>query len=160
MRRVQGDDAAADGAAAAPGQTIEDLVAKAELIVRQAVGFDDARGDTLTVSTAPYYQAPPMPEMEEPSFFTTPAFFSMLRQGLSIAAILLVGFGLVRPIVRMITAPAAGPSEAVAALPGASAAVMPAQLSYDEKVGAVRQLVDRDSERVARIVKEWVGADG
>jgi flagellar biosynthesis/type III secretory pathway M-ring protein FliF/YscJ len=48
----------------------------------------------------------------------------------------------------------------MAALPGGGAALMPAQLSYDDKVGAVRQLVDRDSERVARIVREWVGQDG
>jgi flagellar M-ring protein FliF len=154
-----GADATDEESAAAVARSIEELVVKAEQIVRQAVGFDAERGDTLTVSTAPYYQPPPLPEAEAPSFFTSPAFFGMLRQGLSVAAILLVGFGLVRPIVKMITAPAAQQTGAVAALPGAAAAVLP-QLSYDEKVGAVRQLVDRDSERVARIVKEWVGANG
>lgn len=161
---AEAGEEAEEGAATTAGtaMSVQDLVRKAEEIVRQAVGFDEVRGDTLTVSTAPYYQAPPIPEMEEPSFFTSPEFFGMLRQGLSIVAILLVGFGLVRPIVRMITAPAPETSAAVAALPGggAVASVPPAQLSYDEKVGAVRQLVDRDSERVARIVKEWVGADG
>jgi flagellar M-ring protein FliF len=141
-------------------QSIAELVEKAEQLVRQAVGFDAARGDTLTVTTVPFYQPPPLPEIEAPSFFASPKFFSMLRQGLSVVAILLVGFGLVRPIVRMITAPTPERSGAVAALPGASAVIMTSQLSYDEKVGAVRQLVDRDSERVARIVKEWVGADG
>jgi flagellar M-ring protein FliF len=160
---TEGEDAA-DGEAVteAQGLPIEELVAKAEQLARQAVGFNEARGDTIVVTPAPFFEAPPMPEVEAPSYFTSPEFFGLLRQGLSIAAILLVGFGLVRPIVRMITAPAPEPAVAggAAALAGAAATVMPSQLSYDEKVGAVRQLVDRDSERVARIVKEWVGADG
>ena len=153
-----GDD---EDAEAADPNALSELVAEAEQLVRGAVAFNEARGDTLTVQTAQFYVPPPEPEVEAPSFFTSPTFLSWLRQGASIAAILLVGFGLARPIVRMLTAPAPEPPRIAGALEGGmGAAASPMQLSYDDKVGAVRQLVDRDSERVARIVRQWVGQDG
>lgn len=83
----------------------------------------------------------------------------MVFQGLSIVAVLFVGWGIARPIVGMLTAPPVATSAETAALAGGGTAAV-GQLSYDQKVSAVKQLVDRDAERVARIVKEWVGADG
>ena len=74
--------------------------------------------------------------------------------------ILLVGWGIARPIVRMLTA---GPTvEATGELlpAGNAGSAGIAQLTYGEKVAAARQLVDMDAERVAGIVKGWVGADG
>jgi flagellar biosynthesis/type III secretory pathway M-ring protein FliF/YscJ len=59
----------------------------------------------------------------------------------------------------MLIAPPPQPSTAMLASAEGGAAEL-GQLTYDQKVGAVRQLVDRDAERVARIVKQWVGADG
>ena len=152
--------AAAGEQAADNPESLAELVVKAEEIARQAVGFSEARGDTLSVTTERFYEPPPPPEIEEPSFFSSPAFSDMLRQGLSIGAILLVGFGLARPIVRMITAPAPESARVAGMLAGGATAMGPMQLSYDDKVGAVRQLVERDSERVARILKQWVGEDG
>jgi len=147
---------AAEAEAAAASQT---LIAEVEALVRQAVGFDEARGDTVTVTTAPFYQAPPPPEIEEPSFFATPGFRETALQVMSVAAILFVGLGVARPIVRMLIAPPAPPPAAMLAGAEGGAAAL-GQLTYDQKVGAVRQLVDHDAERVARIVKQWVGADG
>jgi flagellar M-ring protein FliF len=149
----------ADGAAAATGAGAA-LLAEVEALVRRAVGFDEARGDTITITTAPFYEPPPPPEIEAASFLSSPGFRSIAQQVLSIAAIVLVGWGVARPIVRMITAPPSPPDEPAMLAAGGGAAVALGQLTYDQKVSAVRQLVDQDSERVARIVKQWVGSDG
>ncbi len=146
----------ADGAGS---ENVDALIAEVEALVRQAVGFDEGRGDTITITTAPFYQPPPPPEIEAPSLFASPDFRSMLQQGLSIAAILFVGWGVARPIVRMLTAPAQSKNSAGSLVAGVGAGGA-GQLTYDQKVSAVRQLVDHDAERVARVVKEWVGANG
>ena len=160
-------DTAADGAA--DGEA--GLLAEVEGLVRQAVGFDAARGDTITITTAPFYEAPPPPDAEEASFLSSPAFRSLVQQerreqekmsesqALSIAAILFVGWGIARPIVRMVTAPPAPASDPSMIAAGSGTAAL-GQLTYDQKVSAVRQLVDQDTERVARIVRQWVGSDG
>lgn len=131
-----------------------------EALVRRAVGFDEARGDTITLTTAPFYEAPPPPPIEEASFFASPGFRGIVQQVLSIAAILFVGWGIARPIVRMLTAPPPGRSEPAMLAAAGGGAAMLGQLTYDQKVAAVRELVDKDAERVARIVKQWVGSDG
>jgi flagellar M-ring protein FliF len=154
-----GADAGANSDAAATSAT-DALVSEVDALVRRAVGFDEARGDTITITSAPFYEPPPPPALEEASFLSTPGFRSIIQQVLSIAAILFVGWGIARPIVRMLTAPPPTSSEPAMLAAGGSGTAMLGQLTYDQKVAAVRELVDKDAERVARIVKQWVGSDG
>ncbi len=148
------------------GAGSDELIGRVEELARQAVGFNAARGDTITVTGGTFYEAPPPTEIEEPSFFMSAGFRNTVMQVLSAVVLLVVGWGVVRPIVRMLTSPGSGAVVAtgpamLAAGPGGEAAARPAaQLNYGDKVAAAKQLVGHDSERVAEIVKGWVKADG
>jgi len=148
------------------GVTLEEQLGRVEQLARQAVGFSEARGDSMTVTSATFYQAPPLPEIEAPSFLSSPAFRNTVMQVLSIVVLLVVGWGIARPIVRMLTASGgeivAGGQGMLPAAAGAGggASRQIAQLTYSDKVSAARELVGHDAERVADIVKGWVNRDG
>ena len=56
-------------------------------LIRDAVGYDPSRGDTVSVSSMPFYQGPPI-EVEEPGLLQNPAVQTFGKQGL--AAILIL----------------------------------------------------------------------
>ena len=151
------------------GAASGDLLQRVEQLARQAIGFNEARGDSMTVTSAAFMQPAPPPDIEEASFLSSPGFRSIVMQSLSIIVLLVVGWGVARPIVRMLTTSSgslvpAGPGMLPAAAgaggtEGASTRQI-AQLTYTDKVAAAKQLVGHDAERVAEIVKGWVNRDG
>jgi flagellar M-ring protein FliF len=156
---------AEDGTVTTEKATPEDLAAMTGLI-RDAVGFDEARGDTINVSSMPFYQSPPVEgDEEEPGFLQNPSVQAFGKQGLAGALILVIALVLVRPLLRALGGGAGGagvPAYAGAA-GGGGAGSPPEQrtpLSYDDKISVARQLADKNPERVAQIVRSWVQADG
>jgi flagellar M-ring protein FliF len=133
-------------------------------LVRDAVGYDQERGDTVSVSSMAFYQAPTdAAEPEEPGFLQNPTVQSFGKQGLAAALVLVVVLVLVKPLLRALAggAPAMVGSQAALAGPGGSyTADARAPLSYDDKVSVARQLADKNPERVAQIVRAWVQSDG
>jgi flagellar M-ring protein FliF len=157
---------------AADGTVTTEKIPAAELeaiqkLVRDAVGFDEKRGDTVSVSSMPFYQSPAVEDAEEPGLLQSPTVQSLGKQGLAAALILVVAVVLVRPLLRAMSGGAgAGGSASFPAYAGAggSTASSPAEqrgpLSYDDKISVARQLADKNPERVAQIVRAWVQADG
>ncbi|MCL4720738.1 MAG: hypothetical protein KJ041_02060, partial [Gammaproteobacteria bacterium] len=135
-------------------------------LVRDAVGYDESRGDTVSVSSMSFYQAPAPEPVDEPGLLANPAVQVLGKQGLAAALILAIAVVLVRPLLRVLgsTAPGAGGGALPAyAGAGGAGALPPEQrtpLSYDDKVNVARQLADKNPERVAQIVRAWVQADG
>lgn len=132
-------------------------------LVRDAVGYDEKRGDTVSVSSMAFYQAPDNgAEAEEPGFLQNPAVQSYGKQGLAALLILVVALVLVKPLLRALASgvPAAGGQAALAGPAGNYAASVRTPLSYDDKVSVARQLADKNPERVAQIVRAWVQSDG
>jgi flagellar M-ring protein FliF len=157
------------------GATTTEKIPEAELaamtqLVRDAVGFDEERGDTVSVSSMAFYQSPPEEPAEEPGLLASPTVQSYGKQALAGLLIIGVAVLLIRPLLRALGS-AAGPGPAggyPASYAGAGAVgggmSMPteqrAPLSYDDKVSVARQLADKNPERVAQIVRSWVQADG
>lgn len=79
------------GARPAEIQKIEDLVSA-------AVGADPARGDIVTVIARPF----DTPVVEDPPFWETPLFSTILRHVVTIISVLLVLFLGVRPLLKML----------------------------------------------------------
>ncbi|MCL4791228.1 MAG: flagellar M-ring protein FliF [Gammaproteobacteria bacterium] len=133
-------------------------------LVRDAVGYDEKRGDTVSVSSMAFYQAADTAaEVEEPGFLQNPAVQSYGKQALAAILVLVVAVVLVKPLLRALAAgaPAASGGQAALAGPGGNyAADVRAPLSYDDKVSVARQLADKNPERVAQIVRAWVQSDG
>lgn len=146
----------------------EELEAMTRL-VREAVGFDEKRGDSINVSSMPFYQSPPVEDADEPGLLDSPSTMAMGKQGLAGILILIIALVLVKPLLRALAGGAAGTAGAAGG-PGAPAyagggggtfaAENRAPLSYDDKISVARQLADKNPERVAQIVRSWVQADG
>lgn len=152
---------------------------RVEALVKQAVGFDTERGDTVSVMNAPFVRES-IP-VEAPKWWEHPQARDALRLLLGAIVVLALVLGVLRPALRQI-------SGTPKALPGAedplSADVqvldngteMPARAAdqmqlgspsmlalpvdaYEERLRMAREAVHADSKRVAQVVKGWVAND-
>ncbi|MCU0976217.1 MAG: flagellar M-ring protein FliF [Steroidobacteraceae bacterium] len=161
--------AEADGPAAGVAWTAEELD-RFTTIVKEAVGFDEARGDRVQVLNAGFTPVPGLDSIEAPPVWKSPALWSFGRQALGAALVLVLAFVVLRPLMKSITV---GPSAggALVPVPGAGVADLaqdrvtlsrggaPAA-NYEQQVAAARSLIGQDPRRAADVVKDWVTADG
>jgi flagellar M-ring protein FliF len=141
-------------------QEIEELTR----IVKEAVGFDEKRGDTVSVSNVAFYTKPVEPPAEAPGLLERPGLVETGRTVLAIVLVLAIAFVVIRPIMRGLGVGEAGsgggnygPGRIGGG--GGAAAVSRAPLSYEDKVSVARQLAEKNPERVAQIVRAWVQSD-
>ena len=158
-----GDDAEA-AAPPAPTLTPEDIE-RFTALIREAVGFDEARGDTVAVVNAAFLATEAMPELEEPGLLDNPVLMDVLKQVLGALLALAVAFGLVRPMLKSLVAgEARGPGVALAGSAqvlspsGGGGAIVPTP-SFDEKVAAAKNISAHDPAKVAQVVQKWVASD-
>jgi len=158
------DDSAREGAEGGAGFTEADIE-RFTTLVREAIGFDEARGDTVVVVNAAFRDEPVVTGVEEPPLWEQPGIRDTLKQVLGVVLVLAIAFGIVRPMLRALFAdggrPAAEyiPGGATGQLAAAGGGAIAAP-SFDEKVTAARNITGSDPARVAQIVKKWVNADG
>ncbi|SEE46311.1 flagellar basal-body MS-ring/collar protein FliF [Pseudomonas coleopterorum] len=152
-------------------------------LVQDAVGFDASRGDSVTVINVPF--APNSAEViTAPAFYKEPWFWDIMKQVLGVVFILVLVFGVLRPVLNNITGGGkgkAGDAElgAAGAMGGVAALGMDGELAndrvslggpqsillpsptegYDAQLNAIKSLVAEDPGRVAQVVKEWINAD-
>ena len=147
-------------------------------LVRDAVGFDEKRGDSVNVVNASFVDdAQEVATVEPVPIWQQPIVRDVARllSGAIVAITLLLV--VVRPLVRSLMGPGrtnAGsppglPTGAVDAngqfvAPAAGAApalgAPPSQpIDYESQVAAARSLVAQDPKRVAQVVRNWVGND-
>ena len=157
---------AADGSVTSEKVPPEQLEAIQKL-VRDAVGFDEHRGDSIQRE-----QHALLPEpcrggcRREPGLLQSPTVQSFGKQGLAAhsdsGAVAVV---LVRPLLRAMSGGTGGGSgRPRIRWRRCAAGVHPPEqrgpLSYDDKISVARQLADKNPKRVAQIVRAWVQADG
>ncbi|MCK6370495.1 MAG: flagellar M-ring protein FliF [Gammaproteobacteria bacterium] len=150
------------------GSTTAEPLAEKEIdeitrLVKEAVGFDEQRGDSVSVSNISFYEKPAEPEIEEPGLLDSPGLVDNLRNVLAGVLLLGLAFAVIRPIMRGLGvgggAPPAGMLPAGSAPAGYASAPPRASLSFDDKVSVARQLADKNPERVAQIVRTWMQND-
>lgn len=159
------DTPANTGDDAAPAD--QDLVDTEQVtaLVKEAVGFDAERGDTVVVVKAAFKQGPEPEAVAEAPIWSKPIFMDSMKIVLGLVLALALVFGLVRPLMKsLLAANASSAGRAVAVggsmqasvtqVPGGGQALgMP---SFDEKVAAVKNITGHDPARVAQVVKQWV----
>lgn len=146
---------------------------RVEALVRQAVGFDDARGDVVSVMNAPFLHEPVSNASPVP-WWKLPQLRDIARLLLGAVVVLALLFGVVRPAIRQIADPAPRrkpdePDTARAhviddeapALAEDSAQIPKAPMAlgsdaYEDQVRQAREAVQADSKRVAQVVKGWL----
>jgi flagellar M-ring protein FliF len=135
-------------------------------LVKEAMGFNKERGDSINVVNSPFVgvEKEVLPEL---ALWQRPALIDMAREtGKYLIAAIMLGwlyFSLLRPLLRKISAGIA-PSPAVAAEPAEEDAIVhlkAASLQAPEErkpdhLETARQLARDDPKIVANIVKSWV----
>ncbi|MFJ4066886.1 flagellar basal-body MS-ring/collar protein FliF [Pseudomonas sp. NPDC089996] len=154
----------------------EDL-ARFTRLVQDAVGFDASRGDSVTVMNVPF-AADRGEEIADIAFYQQPWFWDIVKQVLGVLFILVLVFGVLRPVLNNITG---GGKQAAAdsdmelggmigldgelandrvSLGGPSSILLPSPSEgYEAQLNAIKGLVAEDPGRVAQVVKEWINAD-
>jgi flagellar M-ring protein FliF len=157
----------------------EDL-ARFTRLVQDSVGFDASRGDSVSVINAPF-SAETGEEMIEIPFYSQPWFWDIIKQILGVLFILVLVFGVLRPVLNNITNAGKGSageggdgdielgdmgglegelSADRVSLGGPQSILLPSPSEgYDAQLNAIKSLVAEDPGRVAQVVKEWINAD-
>ncbi|AMQ90574.1 MULTISPECIES: flagellar basal-body MS-ring/collar protein FliF [Marinobacter] len=156
----------------------ESELQRLSMLVRDAVGYSAARGDSVTVMNTAFSPEESV-EFETPGFWEQPWFWDLMKQVLAGLVILILVLGLLRPALKSLSG--AGTKErsdesdgggyggldgieggdalrdAMSAqddllLPGATD-------SYDRQLNALKGLIAEDPARVAQVMRQWVNVD-
>jgi flagellar M-ring protein FliF len=133
--------------------------------VKEAVGFDEKRGDRVNVVNAGFSVPPPAEALPEIPFWKQDWFWDLAKQlggGLVALIVLLMA---VRPLMRSLAErPVAGMMSMMeggagerAMLPGGGEGG--AATGYEQQLQHAKQVAAQDPKRVAQVVKTWVGGD-
>jgi flagellar M-ring protein FliF len=144
----------------------EQEIASLTDLVRQAVGFDAARGDTISVVNSAFQPVAQLAQPEPLGFFENPQLWNIARQVFGAALVLALAFFVLRPIMQVLTrpqpvAPAAASVEYSAQLQPlmGGGRVMGLPLGYDDRMAAARSVAGQDPRQVAQVVRNWVAQD-
>jgi len=134
-------------------------------LVKDAVGFDESRGDVVNVVNSSFTEEPAAPagDLEKPPLWEKPLFFEGLKIVLGAIVLIVLVLTVLRPLMRSLMASLRTPrlaaqSAEAAALAGP--APMPAAvLAHEQQLAQARTLVSQDPKRVAQVVRDWVDQD-
>jgi flagellar M-ring protein FliF len=155
----------------ADGKAVERPLTKAELdditrLVKDAVGFQEARGDSVNVVNQPFL--PQVAEIIKPEvvpLWQRPWIRDVVRLVLGALVLVALALGVLRPLIKNLSTHAlavapqllpAGTSHAQDERPIVTAAAGQS-LAYEQQLVQARGLVTQDPKRVAQVVKTWVG---
>ncbi|HEY8539049.1 MAG TPA: flagellar M-ring protein FliF C-terminal domain-containing protein, partial [Steroidobacteraceae bacterium] len=155
----------------AEGNVVETPLAPEQLenitrLVKDAVGFDESRGDSVNVVNASF-KGEVVPEEVTPEpipLWEQPLVRDIAKLVAGLIVLLALVFVVLRPLIRGLLEPprpAYVPALPDHAAPAAASeeAVRTTPLDYDSQLAHARSLVAQDPGRVAQVVKTWVGND-
>ncbi|OUR66710.1 flagellar M-ring protein FliF [Marinomonas sp. 42_23_T18] len=152
----------------------DDELRRLTLLVRNAVGYNSARGDSVSVINSPFAVPEPLPIPEEVPFYQQAWFLSLIQPTLVGFFVLILLMVVVRPILK-----ALGEQNKIAVAEDAEASIFADEtdeISDDQvslvsaedilvpgspekierQLNAIRGLIAEEPERVAQVVKQWV----
>jgi flagellar M-ring protein FliF len=150
-------------------------------LVQDAVGFDASRGDSVSVINTPFV-AQTGDEIISIPFYTQPWFWDIIKQVLGVLFILVLVFGVLKPVLKNISSSGKGQagaggyggdvelgamggyggdlSDDRVSIGGPQSILLPSPTEgYDAQLNAIKGLVAEDAGRVAQVVKDWINAD-
>jgi flagellar M-ring protein FliF len=157
---------AANGKGAGTPLAEQEIASLTEL-VKKSVGFDEMRGDTISILNSAFQQAAAVQNPPPPSFWERPQFWTIARQGLGALLVILLAWFVLRPMMQVLTRPQPIAAAAPAAVEYA-AQMYPAMLggrpmglpvSYDDRMAAARSVAGQDPRQVAQVVRSWVSEE-
>jgi flagellar M-ring protein FliF len=176
----------ADGNVVTRERTPEEIERLTDL-VREAIGFDARRGDSVKVMNSSFLAPEPIADLPETPIWEQGWFLDIIKQVGGLILVLLLIFFVLRPTMKRLTATHAELAGETAERDTAGARVegplgpdgqplpageeslllgsdgepiqLPGGGRYENIMDAARQLVDEDPKRVAQLVKTWMGEE-
>ncbi len=150
----------------------DDEINRIRSLVREAVGYNEGRGDTINVANASFTEEAAEPA---PPLWKDPEMIALGKEGLNwllvLAAILFAYFGVIRPLLRAVLPPPpeaeagtgteAGEAKTADEEEGAMVTLSgktPEQI-YEERLAKAKEMARTDPKLVAELLKEWLGAN-
>ncbi|WP_404361812.1 flagellar basal-body MS-ring/collar protein FliF [Marinobacter sp.] len=147
-------------------------------LVRDAVGYSAARGDSVTIMNTAFAAQEEM-DFAEPAFWEQPWFWDLMKQVLAGLVILVLVLGLLRPTLKNLSGGArrerddsmgsegydglegsGSDNELRKAMSDGDELLLPgATDSYDRHLNALKGLIAEDPARVAQVMRQWVNVD-
>lgn len=160
------------------GKTVEKPLTPEQLahvtqLVKDAVGYDESRGDSVNVVNASFEgeQLPTDGKIEDVPFWELPLFRDLLKLLAGLIILLVLVLAVLRPLIKSLfpapRAPEPLPQPVTGELmPPSSESDMDTgvlkplgELSYEQQLANARALVAQDPKRVAQVVRTWVAED-
>ena len=152
----------------------ENELRRLEVLVRDSVGFNALRGDSVNVVNSPFADGGG-DLIEKLPFYQEPWFWEIAKQVLAGLFVLILIFGVLRPILRSLatakdTGDGADADDEILPLDDLgddqvtlSAADDPLLAgpneAYERQLNAIRAMIAEDPGRVAQVVRQWVVSD-
>lgn len=134
-------------------------------LVKEAVGFNAMRGDTVKVMNVAFLPAEKMPEIPAIPIWKQPWFWSVLKQLAAAVMVMFLVFGVLRPIMRhlatqpkrvMVNEEGEEVSEDQLTLSHESTGRLPRPSTYEDNLNMAKSLATQEPKRVAQVVKDWL----
>ena len=140
-------------------RTPEELESITQL-VKEAMGFNEERGDTVRVVNAAF-QLPPEPApLPEEAIWEQAWVWDVARQAGGILLVLVLIFVILKPTMKKLLAvplmPVPVPVPSAALESSQEKAALPGPGDYEQTLDAAREMVQEDPKRVAQVVRKWV----
>lgn len=152
-------------------------IAKFTTLVKESVGFNAQRGDSVQVINAAFQPIPAVEPMPEQPIWEKPWLWDVLKQAAGAIGVLILIFGVLKPTLRSLTdkgvvsagALTAGGNVGEAGMaddhltlgaPRPMAGLTAPQHQYEQQITTAKGLIQQDPKRVAQVVKNWVNEDG
>ena len=157
----------------------EEEMARITSLIKEAIGFDAERGDSVNVINASFTMPEPVGSVPQPDLWEQPWVWDTLKQLGGVTFVLLLLFAVLRPIMRQLAAQApenpqleqdtdAERLEATGDVESADEKVtlteqasqntpsLQAQAAQTANIDTIRAMVAEDPKRVAKVVRNWV----
>ena len=134
-------------------------------LVKEAMGYNPARGDTLNVVNAAFADNSSRPGYQQQAIdYVSNNLGELAKWGALLLVFLYILFGVVRPIVRDVINPPKLEEDGLdgPAIEGAEEETEPMdeqelqQISYTANLDAAREIIRKDPRMAAQIIKEWI----
>ncbi len=150
----------------------ESEMTRINALVMDAIGFNEARGDSLNIVNAPFIMPVLAEPLPEPAIWQQAWVWDLAKQGLGGLLVLFLVFGVIRPAFKdMNKVPVTEAGQAGATPEGMAAQqalaaggdditkITTGSESMEEQMNNVRSLVQQDPALVAQVVKNWTASD-
>ncbi len=154
-------------------------IARITTLVKQTVGYDEARGDQVEVINASFTLQEEIADLPEPSMMDNKYVQLALKWIWPFLLILVVIFTILKPSISSLTNYTPPPRQALSRREGDEeggydegntaadnvarlahqAGPIPLPSGHDAKVDFAQSMVQQDAKKVANVVKDWIGSE-